>query len=289
MTLLMIRSAPADPVDAATLLLLRQQSDGPQVYMVERHRGNAFVAGAHVFVGGRVDAQDRTNAVRARCTGLDDATAAARLGLADTQRALALYVAAIREAFEESALLLAIDQAGNEVSSSDRPNELRRTLNSGNADFATGLEQHALWLPLDRLKYLAHWITPPFESRRFDTRFFVAAAPSRQTAVHDPKETSSGRWWNLDEILTAHANDQVKLAPPTVCVLEGLRHHHSVQTCLAAAPDAPVDAIHPRLLEGVQPPTILLPGDHCYDDPTSKRGPLNRVVGEGAHWVYVRS
>lgn len=281
---------PSDPQDAATVLLVRDAAGGPEVYMVERHSGNRFMAGAHVFVGGRVDPDDSAPELASRCVGITPADAAEKLGISNASRALALYVAVLREAFEESGLLVAIHRDGAAPRSRDRLAQLaalRVRLNAGDICFADLLEQLDLVLPLDQLRYLAHWITPPFERQRFDTRFFVCRAPVAQQAVFDARETTSGSWYRLPDVLEAHAREQVQLAPPTLCVLDDLHRAQSVDELLALAPDQPVIAVHPRVLAEAQELTVLLPGDHRYADPNTADGALNRLVRKGQHWQRV--
>jgi 8-oxo-dGTP pyrophosphatase MutT (NUDIX family) len=273
------------PVDAASLLLLRDSSDGPQVYMVRRHRTNTFLANALVFVGGRRDDADSSSDLISLCSGLDEDTLAARLGIDDGDRARGLYVAAIRECFEEAGILLARGARG-------LPTDLERQrarLNSGNTSFARVLRDLGLQLPLDRLRHLDHWITPEFEHRRFDTYFFICRCPQDQQPNPDPKETSLGSWFSVKQVLAENRMNRARLFPPTLVILENLAEHTTVQQALDAAADAPVHPVMPRpLMSRTEPLTLLLPGDHRYDNPDSSEGSVHCVILKQEHWERVR-
>lgn len=283
---------PAQPVDAASLLLLRDSDEGVQIYMVRRHPRSRFLANALVFVGGRHDEADRSEELRGRCTGLDADEAARRLDLQDPRRALGLYVTAIRECFEEAGVLVAHDETG-EPPAQHRSNlpALREQLIAEEISFETLLEELSLSLPVDSLHYLDHWLTPEFEPRRYDTRFFTCRAPAGHQASFDPKETSFGGWLGLGEVLEANREGRYFLAPPTLTILEGIQSCETVDDLLQAAPDRPIAVTMPKPLLGTPPPehpTLLFPGDHRYDDPGSAAGPEHFVRLKDARWERIR-
>jgi 8-oxo-dGTP pyrophosphatase MutT (NUDIX family) len=284
---------PARPVDAASLLLLRdsEQGRGVQIYMVRRHPRSRFLANALVFVGGRHDEADRAEELLSRCTGLDAAEAARRMDLEDPRRALGLYVTAIRECFEEAGVLVAHDEDRQppEQHRSDLPARRERLI-AEELSFERLLEELDLSLPLDSLHYLDHWLTPEFEPRRYDTRFFACRAPAGQQASFDPKETSFGGWLGLGEVLEANREGRYFLAPPTLTILEGIQGCETVEEVLRAAPDRPIPVFMPRPLLGTPPPehpTLLFPGDHRYDDPGSAEGPEHYVRLRDARWERI--
>ena len=153
--------------------------------MVRRHEGTAFMGGAHVFPGGRVDAADHDGA-DAWCDGIAHAASAARRPAA--AEAVAYHVAAARELFEEAGVLLARDAAG-----AIRFARGRRRCTSGSSGShrrprrhttrcAAIVERERLRLALDALVLFAHWVTPPIDTRQFDTRFFMTRVPPRSNA-----------------------------------------------------------------------------------------------------------
>ena len=273
---------PPTPRDAASLVLLRDAADGVQVYMVRRHGRSRFMANAHVFPGGRLDEADCAPQLEKRCTGVTGRQAAQRLDLEDEHRARGLYVAALRETFEEAGVLLA--RPGQGDSAAPDLCDLRGRLNDGETTLAAMLEQHDLVLDLGRLRYLDRWITPEFEPRRYDARFFVGRTPGDQQASHDRVETTAGSWCTVAQLLESNRRGELFLAPPTLCILEGLAGHGSVDAALEAAPDAPMQPTQPRPLQkNARELTLLLPDDHRYDDPDSDAGPVDCVVlREGA-------
>ena len=165
-----------EPVPAATILMLRDGPEGLEVFMVVRHHQIDFASGALVFPGGKVDPGDAV--VRDHCDGADDLD----------ERDLAMRVGAIREAFEECGILLARPRGDTALVSGARLEALdayRDKLHSGELSLADFLEQEQLTLALDTLTRFAHWITPEMMPKRFDTDFFVAAAPADHVALHD--------------------------------------------------------------------------------------------------------
>ena len=199
------------PRPAATVVLVRDGGDGPEVFMLQRTKGAVFLAGAYVFPGGALDAADRASGVTQRVFGLSDAEASARLGL--PAGGLAFWVAAIRECFEEAGILIATDEKRRPVSAERAAalGHLRGALNSGELPFAEFLEREGLLLPARALAYFGHWITAPGRSRRFDARFFVAEAPAGQQGSHDDSETIHNLWIRPEDALARDARGEIEL------------------------------------------------------------------------------
>jgi glyoxylase-like metal-dependent hydrolase (beta-lactamase superfamily II)/8-oxo-dGTP pyrophosphatase MutT (NUDIX family) len=199
------------PRPAATVALLREGGHAIEVFLLQRTRGAAFLAGAYVFPGGAIDEADSDPRVWQRVTGLNDAEASARLGVASG--GLAYWVAAVRECFEEAGILIAWDEdrrpVGAERAAALEP--LREPLNAGELSFADFLERERLILPAHQLAYFGHWITAPGRSRRFDTRFFVALAPQGQAGSHDNSETIHNLWLQPQEALEHGAQGKIEL------------------------------------------------------------------------------
>ena len=182
------------PRPAATVALLREATAALEVFLLQRTRGAAFLAGAYVFPGGAIDDQDADPRIAQRVVGLADGEASARLGIASG--GLAYWVAAVRECFEEAGILIACDEHERPVSAARAAalEHLRAPLNAGELSFAEFLERERLIVPAQQLAYFGHWITAPGRSRRFDTRFFVALAPQGQAGSHDNSETIHNLW-----------------------------------------------------------------------------------------------
>ncbi len=234
--------------------------------MVRRNLNSDFVGGAYVFPGGAVDPCDGSEA---RARGLDDAGASATLGVASGGRSY--YVAALRELFEEAGLLIALDDAGAPMDEDPaRAASLsagRRALNAREATFPGVLADAGVWLDLAGLAYLSHWVTPEGPPRRFDTRFFVVAAPAHQLAAHDEGETVAAVWIRPGDALAAHARGDFEMIFPTIRTLEAVADFTSAaQVIDFARSQTAVTRVQPRIVERDGSFAILLPGDPGYED-----------------------
>ena len=223
---------------AATVMLVRDGSDGLEVFMLRRNPRSEFVPGQFVFPGGAVDPIDREDpGLEAVCIGLDDATASQRMNV--DHGGLAYWVAAVRECFEEAGVLLA--RRGNSHISFDDPvtakrfSGLRRSVYDGDLRLAQMCADEGLVLDLDELRYVSHWVTPIGPTRRFDTRFFVAHAPDEQEPLHDGAETVESTWIRPADAFSQHAEDKFKMIFPTLVNLEPLRNVDTVADLLAWA------------------------------------------------------
>ena len=251
--------------DAATVMLLRDGSDGPEVCLMQRNLNSDFVGGAYVFPGGAVDPADAEVAVAQRCPDLDDAEASRRLGLA--VGGLAFWVAAIRESFEEAGVLLARHADGRRLDLSgpgtaerfaghrdDVDNE-RRTI----AEIAV---QEDLHLDVGQLHYFSRWITPLGAHRRYDTRFFVCAAPEGQEVVEDSRELIGTQWLTPAEALRRHDAGDITMIFPTVRTLVALSRFERADAVLDhARAQSRVEGILPTISDGDDGMRIVLPGD----------------------------
>lgn len=223
---------------AATVMLVRDGADGVEVAMLRRSLTASFVGGAYVFPGGAVDPQDAAPAALERVRGIDDATASALLGM--TTGGLAYWIAAARESFEEAGLLVAEDAAGRPLSLHDdatveRFIVHRSDVHAGRRPFADVLVEEDLFIPAARIHPWSHWVTPIGPPRRFDTRFFVCAAPPGQEPLHDDRETIASIWLAPGEALTRHEAGEIVLILPTVKSLESIGRFPSVATLVDAA------------------------------------------------------
>ncbi len=274
----MTASDPAarPPRAAATLIPLRDSPQGPQVLMLRRHDRSKAFGGAFVFPGGKVDAQD---AALSGSRHLDAAAQSlhARLGENDLDPAAAsaFYVAALRETFEESGLLLA--ESLQAVASLEQALAGR----ASGAAFNAMLAERELRLRVGAMFPWSRWVTPlrGGSPTRFDTRFFVARAPDGP--VHcDDHETTEARWMTPRAALEAYWNDAITLAPPQIMTLAHLARHGSVDSVLAEASARLPMLIHPRSLgEGEVRSAVCYPGD--VEHPERERvmpGPLRLLV-----------
>lgn len=263
---------------AATVLLLREHADGMQVLMTKRAPGLTFMAGLWVFPGGRLERSDLDPALAARVdpAAIDD-TASRMLRLEDgrpldAQDARGLLVAACRETFEESGVLLARTREGRPAPDAARVERVAARRAAAAADptvFAHLLAEEDLQLELDRLVYWAHWITPTFENRRYDTRFFALQVPADQEASVDHGELTQHAWLGEADVRRHEASGEMQLAPPTRMTLEDLwaayRAHDSLAAMLAAERTRCVPPILPRWITHADDTVeLVLPWDAQY-------------------------
>jgi 8-oxo-dGTP pyrophosphatase MutT (NUDIX family) len=261
--------------DAATVMLVRDRADGSgmEVFMLRRNLNSDFVGGAYVFPGGAVDEADRHADLEAVCEGRSDDQASVLLGV--DKGGLAYWVAAIRECFEEAGVLLAHQTRSNEAISfkdpdtAERFNTHRKAVDRGDTRLLEVCDQEGLKLAVDQIHYFSHWITPEGPPRRYDTRFFVTAAPPEQVPLHDDRETIANTWIQPQEALDRHAAGEFEIIFPTIKNLEAIaRFDRSADLLHAAAAIEEVPTILPRIASapdghGVR---ILLPGDPGYDE-----------------------
>ena len=229
------------PRPAATLLLLRDGSLGPEAFMLQRTRSAAFLAGAHVFPGGALDKADRDVRVLRRVAGVTDADASTRLGV--DSGGLAYWVAALRECFEEAGILLAEGEDGLPVDGA-RVAALapaRALLHAGKLAFHELLEKERLVLRAGELAYFGHWITAPGRARRFDTRFFLALAPQDQAGAHDGTELIDSLWLRPQDAIDLEARGDLQLVFATKNTLADLARFARAKDALAHAREADVE------------------------------------------------
>jgi len=289
---------PAPALPAATSVVLRPPAgdpDGPpEIFLVRRNERASFMAGAHVFPGGRVDEADRS-ADEVWCDGLAGARAAwPDLDPAD---AVAYHVAAVRELFEEAGVLLARDRTGRLVAEADdeRTRRLRagrRAILAGETEFAAVIRAERLRLALDELRPLGHWVTPAFEAKRFDARFFLARVPDDQLARHDAAETVGSVWMTAAGALERCRLGEISLPPPTWSTLADLARFGSLGAVLASTRDRTILRREPRYAEDRGVAMLVLPGDPLFPSPEHERvtavHPETRFVLEARRWVATR-
>ena len=230
-----------EPRPAATLLLLRDGSLGPEAFLLQRTQNAAFLAGAHVFPGGALDKADRDVRVLRRVAGVSDSQASARLGI--ESGGLAYWVAAIRECFEEAGILLAEGENGRAVDAGRAAQlaQYRPLLHGGKLDFAEFLEKERLLLRAGDLAYFGHWITAPGRARRFDTRFFLALAPAGQTGSHDGSELVDSLWLRPQEAIEREARGEMELVFATKNTLADLQRFARAKDAFEHARESEVE------------------------------------------------
>jgi 8-oxo-dGTP pyrophosphatase MutT (NUDIX family) len=225
---------------AATILLLRpllKKSDGFEVFLTRRPHGMAFLGGMYCFPGGTLRKDDCSAAMLERCYGLSPTGARKILGAHfSPQIALGLWVAGIRELFEEVGILLAVNNSEKPcVVERDRKPALadkRAALLDQALNFRSLLKSEDLLCDASKLIYFSHWQTPGQLAMRFDTRFFLAVLPEGQIPLPTSLEVAHSLWLTPDRALKLFAEDHLPMIFPTFTSLRTLADFESLESVL---------------------------------------------------------
>ncbi|HEY0819301.1 MAG TPA: NUDIX domain-containing protein, partial [Rhizobacter sp.] len=254
-----LSSAGKPPRPSATLVVVRDAPGGMQVLLLCRAERGDHNSGAWVFPGGTVD---RTDAQwRGLCDGGDDAAMSRQLALAEG--GLDYAIAAIRECFEECGLLFARRDGAPVGSDAERLAPWRAPLNAGERSLGAFCAAEGLTLAVDELAYFSHWLTPLGRAKRYDTRFFVAVAPSGQTARHDGTEMVGMHWLRPADALAR--SDSLKLMGPTRATLTAIGAFDTTAALMAyARGPRTVSLINPRIGAGSQGLRPVMPHEYAW-------------------------
>lgn len=228
-------AAPVSP--AATAVLVRDGVDAPELLLLKRHRSSGFVPGAYVFPGGRVDTGDSANAL------------ADLLG--DTPRGphASYWLAAVREVFEETGVLLALRRDGTPLDAAQADlTHWREALLEHRAVLLDVMDALDAAPDISRTVYCSHWVTPVAEPRRYDTRFFITELPTGTNVTIDEREMSDVAWLTAEVALLRYREGTLPMVFPTIKTIQMLAGYRSVDEMLTAFRDADVPATLPRLV-----------------------------------------
>ncbi len=211
------RSVPAEPRNAASVVLVRDAAAGLELFWLHRQSSMAFAAGMAVFPGGSVEESDFTELPEELWRGPEPQEWAARLGT-DVPMARALLSAAVRETFEECGVLFAGDEGS--ILDAEVVEAERVALVEGGRTLAEVLARHQWALRTDLLTPWACWVTPVFQPRRYRTWFFLAAVPPGQSAAHVSTEAVTSGWATPGAALRGEDSGDWSMMPPqyTTCV-----------------------------------------------------------------------
>ena len=255
----MTETPEAFPVPSSTLLLVRDSASGLEVFMVERHRKIDFAPGAMVFPGGKLDPSDAAPELHEHCRGVEGLDAAG----------VALRIGALREAFEECGVLLARVRGEEGLVPATRALGIeqrhRSAVHAGDTTLLQMVEAEELELACDLLVPFAHWITPEGSPRRYDTHFFLVAAPTDQVAAHDGKESVDSVWISPSAAIEEEKSEQRTIVFPTLMQLRKLGGSSDIASAMKAARDAPIVTVKPWVEQAEAGPMICIPEDAGYD------------------------
>ena len=229
-------AAPARP--AATALILRDGPSGLEVFMVVRHHEIDFASGALVFPGGKLDAEDSS-------PEWDGLLASAVPGELDR----AFAIAALRETFEEAGILIARKRGSSALLDAGEAHRIVAEHRAGGRQtrFVDLIRRAGAELAMDLLVRFAHWITPVGLPKRFDTQFFLVAAPVGQAGAHDGTESIEGFWIRPQQGLREAREGTRSLVPATRLNLEKLSRSSSVAEAVAAARASTIVTVVPQV------------------------------------------
>jgi len=253
------------PIRAAATVMLIDDRPDLQVFMMERNANTIFAGGMWVFPGGAVDPTDDPSIFESISTHRPDADASALMGL--DHGGLAYYVAAIREAFEEAGVLLALnknDHTPLEIEGDEtqlRFDQHRDIVNRNGKEFINVINKENLILDAGQMHYVARWVTPLGPPRRFDARFFISRMPSNQQPRHDDDELIHSEWLSPKTILERFDNEEMVLMSPTLRMIKCLAKFESADQVIKAAASNFDDERARVNSKGI----IVLPGDKEYD------------------------
>jgi 8-oxo-dGTP pyrophosphatase MutT (NUDIX family) len=254
----------APPRDAATVVILRDGAQGLEVFLGKRHGLSDVLGGAYVFPGGKLDAADCAPDSH-RHLDQDRAQLHAALGEPGTAPNLAsgLFVAALRETYEEAGVLFAHGADAHTGAA---------------ADFHARVLSGSMRLQTQAVHPWSRWITPRMPSvtnKRFDTRFFIAVLPPGQKAAHDNVEATESAWLRPRAALEQYWAREIELAPPQIMSLAHLARYSTAAEAMAQARSQLPPLIMPEAFQENDERVICYPGHPRHPVPARARpGPL---------------
>jgi 8-oxo-dGTP pyrophosphatase MutT (NUDIX family) len=236
--------------DATVLTALPDASRPLEVFLIKRHGLSDVLGGAYVFPGGKYDAADAELDPERL---LDQSTEFLHQQLAEP---------ALDAAFEECGLLLATRPSGEQI---DATTALKaRALAREGHQFDEVLALLGLRLQTRSIQPWVRWITPTLPSvmnKRFDTRFFIAAAPAAQVASHDNHEATASTWLTPRAALEQYRDGTIELAPPQIMSLAHLSRHATMAQALAEAATRRPPTVQPEPFDEDGTRVLTYPGD----------------------------
>jgi 8-oxo-dGTP pyrophosphatase MutT (NUDIX family) len=209
-----------------------------------------------VFPGGKIHAGDADPAWQERSLGWDACEPHKR----------ALRIGAIREAYEETGVLLARHGDGSHFGGDMRAAAARAAVTTGERAFLDLVGELDLSLDLDALSVFARWITPDLMPKRFDTWFYVAVAPPDQLAVCDGWETVDAEWVAPGEAMRLGDAGERKIIFPTRMNLKLLAEAADAGDAIARARARTLVTVEPKVSDGPEGRVLVIPADAGYGD-----------------------
>jgi len=253
--------------EASTVILVREEKNFPEVYLLKRSTKSSFMGGLYVFPGGHVDEQDHGLDVWNPFIDLQPNQIENSLGGKNfsIEAALRFGIASIRETLEEAGVLIAFGK-GKSQTDIDEFTSIRLNKHLGPSWFKQKIMEDNWTLSLSSLMKWSHWITPKLMKKRFDTRFFITFMPENQICIPDNMETKDGIWITPVKALEENLKGNIPLSPPTLVTLTQMikfKTREELEDELKSHTWG--DPIAPRLVPSPQGPVILEPWDEECD------------------------
>jgi 8-oxo-dGTP pyrophosphatase MutT (NUDIX family) len=279
----------AVPRTASTVIVFNQNLE---VLLMQRSTHDSFMAHASVYPGGAVDESDADDSLLKFCRNFDvnKAKALFKNNDMDERAAFGLFFAAIRELFEESSILLAVKSSGEPLEKPDleRLHHHRSKIHEKEMTLTELAEIEGLIYTPEALVPFAHWITPVFQKKRFDTWFFLAGLPKGQSAYQDNNELTSALWIKPEAALQMNDTREILLMPPTLMTLRELASFSSIEVLFSHASAKDIPTVQPEGFNDGSRMGVILPNDPDYADISlrqpCKPGEPSRVILDNGYW-----
>jgi len=266
----MTTQQPPAPIPSATIIVGRERPQGFEMFMVVRHHQIDFASGALVFPGGKSNPADHEPEIRKFCAGAD----------AHSDDDLALRVAAIRETYEESGILLAVTADGGELVSGERLKGMkhyRQQLVDEKIGILDFLKAESLILAINHLTLFAHWITPEMMPKRFDTHFYLAKAPEDHLGVHDGLESVDSLWITPSQALAENEAGDKTIIFPTRMNIQKLGRSNTLSEAIDTARNSDIVTVQPWIENRDNGPHLCIPEEADYGLTAES---LEKIIGE---------
>ena len=251
---------------AATVILMREEIKGDfEIFMVKRSSRSTF-GSLYVFPGGKLDPEDSENDLYPYCEGMNNEEASKQLGIKDN--GLSFWIACIRECFEEVGVLLTHPDDPI-LQDTYKLTKLRKELNNKEITFKEICVSESLRLRTKNIVPCAHWITPDIETKRFDTRFFLAKVNAKQLASHDGFELTESFWIKPADALAKLKNGEMNMILPTIKNIEKLAEFSSSTEAFnyfEGLGDNAIPPILPKFIKKDGEWVGFLPGEEGYEN-----------------------
>ncbi|MHB8090696.1 MAG: NUDIX hydrolase [Syntrophales bacterium] len=261
-----------EPTDAATVVLLSNRSSGGcEIFLMKRVKSSTYREEIYVFPGGLLEEADLDPELEG-CAGEFSGVKAKRLlqepDISESL-ALGLFMAAIRETFEEAGVLLARDSSGGvvdllEPDAASRFAGYRREVYQRRLSLSELARREKLVFAPDLLVPYSHWITPEIVPRRFNARIFLTFLPASQKPEHDNLELTDSCWLTPVRAIAAYSARRMFMMPPTIRTIEELNESPDAEELLTTSRSRKIEVILPEAFRTAEGLKVRLPDGREY-------------------------